>query len=137
MAQQIADRRDVDFVLHEQLKIADLTRYEVFEEFNRKTVDLIVSEARNLAVKELLPCFKEGDELGCRFENGTVKVPEPYHRALEMLRDGEWTAMCDTPEWGGAGHACHRGPGSDPFFLLCQLPVHGAQPFDPRCRKAG
>ena len=133
MAQQIADRRDVDFVLHEQLKIADLTRYEVFEEFNRKTVDLIVSEARNLAVKELLPCFKEGDELGCRFENGTVKVPEPYHRALEMLRDGEWTAMCDTPEWGGqampatvALAATHFFYGANYPFMVHNLLTHGA-----------
>ena len=54
MAQQIADRRDVDFVLHEQLHVAELSKHDLYAEFNKKTIDLIVSEARNLAVKELL-----------------------------------------------------------------------------------
>ena len=62
MAQQVADRRDVDFVLHEQLKVETLSEHEQFEEFNKKTIDLVISEARNLAIKELLSCMKEGDE---------------------------------------------------------------------------
>lgn len=75
MAQVIADRRDVDFVLHEQLKAADLSKHEKFAEFNKKTIDLIVTEARNLAVKEFLPLLREGDEIGVKFENGKVTVP--------------------------------------------------------------
>ncbi|NIV99064.1 hypothetical protein GWN26_07890, partial [Candidatus Saccharibacteria bacterium] len=49
MAQFIADRKDVEFVLHEQLKVADLSKHEKYAEFNKKTIDLIISEARNLA----------------------------------------------------------------------------------------
>ncbi len=44
MAQLISDRRDVDFVLHEQI---GLIKHERYAEFDKKTVDLIVSEARN------------------------------------------------------------------------------------------
>ena len=73
MAQVIADRRDVDFVLHEQLEVEKLSKFEKFAEFNKKTVDLIVSEARNLAVKEMLPALKVGDEQGCKFEKGEVR----------------------------------------------------------------
>ena len=43
MAQQIADRRDVDFVLHEQLHVEELSKHDKFAEFNKKTVDLIIS----------------------------------------------------------------------------------------------
>jgi hypothetical protein len=50
MAQLIADRRDVDFVLHEQI---GMVTSSLFDEFNKKTIDLIVSEARNLAKKEI------------------------------------------------------------------------------------
>ena len=57
MAQTIVDRRDVDFVLHEQLGVAQLSNYDRFADFNRKTVDLIVSEARNLAIKEMAPAL--------------------------------------------------------------------------------
>ena len=64
MAQYIADRRDVDFVLHEQLRTADLAQSERFADFNRKTIDLVVAEVRNLAVKEILPTQKDGDRIG-------------------------------------------------------------------------
>ena len=46
MAQLIADRRDVDFVLHEQLEVEKLAKYEKFEEFNKKTVDMIVHQLK-------------------------------------------------------------------------------------------
>ena len=103
MAQQIADRRDVDFVLHEQLHVAELSKHDLYAEFNKKTIDLIVSEARNLAVKELLPTQTEGDRLGARFENGAVIVPDTFHKAWKLFKEGEWLAMSEDPEWGGQG----------------------------------
>ena len=103
MAQQIADRRDVDFVLHEQLQVEELSQHEIYAEFNKKTVDLIVSEARNLAIKEILPTQQEGDRLGTRFEDGRVTVPESFHRAWELFKEGEWLAMIEDPNWGGQG----------------------------------
>lgn len=103
MAQLLADRRDVDFVLHEQLNVEELSKFETYAEFNKKTVDLIISEARNLAVKEILPTQVDGDREGTRFENGNVAVPESFHKAWEELKAGEWIALADNPEWGGQG----------------------------------
>lgn len=133
MAQVIADRRDVDFVLHEQLEIEKLSEFEEFSEFNRKTIDLIISEARNLAVKELYSCMREGDEQGCTFENGNVKVPQAFHRAYKLFREGEWIAMSDDPEYGGQGMpfavalaANNYFHGANSPFMLHNLLVHGA-----------
>ncbi len=103
MAQVLSDRRDMDFVLHEQLNIGEITAHEKFSEFNKKTIDLILNEARNFAIKELLPANREGDEEGCRFENGEVKVPECYHHLFKLMREGEWIAMTEEPELGGQG----------------------------------
>ena len=103
MAQVLADRRDVDFVLHEQLDIARVSKHEAFAEFNRKTIDLIVTEARNLAIKEILPTREIGDREGTRFENGQVSVPKEFHKAYELFIEGEWLAMTEDPEWGGQG----------------------------------
>ncbi|MCK5541378.1 MAG: acyl-CoA dehydrogenase [Desulfobacterales bacterium] len=104
MAQQIADRRDIDFVLHEQFMAGDFAdKSEEFAEFNKKTIDMIVSEARNFAIKELLPIYKEGDEQGCTFENGEVTTPKSFKRAYDLLNEGEWLAMVEDPEWGGQG----------------------------------
>jgi len=103
MAQFIADRRDVDFVLHEQFEVSNLSKHEKFAEFNKKTVDLIVSEARNLAVKEILPTRKIGDEEGTKFEGGKVMVPEEFKRVWELFKEGEWLAMPEDLEYGGQG----------------------------------
>ncbi|MBW2249744.1 MAG: acyl-CoA dehydrogenase [Deltaproteobacteria bacterium] len=103
MAQQIADRRDVDFVLHEMLQVEQLSKHEQFAEFNKKTVDLIVSEARNLAIKEILPTREIGDKEGLVFDKGNVKLPESFHRAYELFKEGEWLAMPEDTEWGGQG----------------------------------
>ena len=103
MAQYISDRRDVDFVLHEQMKVGNLSLHERFAEFNKKTVDLIVSEARNLAIKEILPTQKLGDLEGCVFKDGNVSVPESFHRVYEIFKEGEWVALTEDLEWGGQG----------------------------------
>ncbi|MFP4533168.1 MAG: acyl-CoA dehydrogenase [Desulfobacterales bacterium] len=103
MAQSINDRRDVDFVLHEQLKVDQFSKHERYAEFNKKTVDLVISEARNLAIKEILPTRKEGDEIGCKFENGKVIIPDVLRRPFDLLCEGEWTAMPEDPEYGGQG----------------------------------
>lgn len=103
MAQTVADSRDVDFVLHEQLEVEKLSKHEKFVEYNKKTIDLIVTEARNLAVKEMHPVLTNGDEEGCTFDQGRVRVPEAFHKINELFKEGEWTAMCDDPDWGGQG----------------------------------
>jgi alkylation response protein AidB-like acyl-CoA dehydrogenase len=103
MAQVIADRRDIDFVLFEQLDAEALSRYDKYAEFNRKTIEMVVSEARNLAVKEILPTQQEGDQAGCRFENGVVTVPECYKRPWQKYLEGEWLALTEDPEYGGQG----------------------------------
>ena len=103
MAQQIADRRDVDFVLHELLHVEDLSGHEIFAEFNKKTVDLIVAEARNLAVKEILPTQIDSDREGTHFDAGKVTVPQSFHKAWKLFKEGEWLAMIEDPKWGGQG----------------------------------
>jgi alkylation response protein AidB-like acyl-CoA dehydrogenase len=103
MAQVVADRRDIDFVLYEQLKAEEVTKHKRYKGFNKKTFDMIITEARNFAVKELLPANAEGDREGLRFEDGQVKVPECYHRAYKLLLEGEWTSLTEDPDWGGQG----------------------------------
>jgi len=132
MAQLIADRRDVDFVLHEQMEAARFSKHEKFEEFDKKTIDLIVSEARNLAIKEILPTQKDGDE-GCTFDNGVVKVPESFHKIFKLYKEGEWLGMTDDPEFGGQGMpkliasaANEYFHGANAAFMLYHSLSHGA-----------
>ncbi len=103
MAQVIADRRDIDFVLHEQYEVVNLSAHDKFKDYTKKMIDMVVTESRNLSVKELLPTLKTGDEVGCRYEKGKVITPEGFKRAWDLLVEGEWYAMDCSAEWGGQG----------------------------------
>jgi alkylation response protein AidB-like acyl-CoA dehydrogenase len=103
MAQVIADRRDMDFVLYEQFELEELLKLEAYKVYSRKAIDMVISEARNFARKELLPISAEGDRQGLTFQSGQVLVPKEFHRAYELLLQGEWTSLTEDPAWGGQG----------------------------------
>ncbi len=103
MAQQIADRRDIDFVLYEQLETEKLAKEKAFGGLDRKAFDMIINEARNFAIKELLPVYVDSDRIGATFKDGKVTVPESFHKPFKLMLENEFTSMCEDPEWGGQG----------------------------------
>ena len=103
MAQLISDRRDIDFVLYEQLEAETLTHCAKYSAFNRKMFDMIISEARKFGIKEILPTFVEGDREGVQYIDGHVKAPECFHRPHKLFSEGEWITMIDDPDVGGQG----------------------------------
>ncbi|ACL05010.1 Acyl-CoA dehydrogenase domain protein [Desulfatibacillum aliphaticivorans] len=103
MAQVLSDRRDVQFVLNEQLQIGDLCKSERYGDLNTKTFDLFMNEARALATKELLPTREESDRVGATWDDGNVTVPPSFHRAYKLFREGEWLTIADDIEVGGQG----------------------------------
>ncbi len=117
MAQQLADRRDQDFVIWEQMNSEEILKHELYGEFNRKACEMVMTEARALAVKELLPTMKEGDEEGVRFENGEVKVPESFRRVFELIKEGEWQNLGVPPEMGGQGAPAFVSAAAAEYFL--------------------
>ncbi len=117
MAQIIADQRDMEFALYEQMGADTLCNYEQFSDFNKKTFNMILSEARKLAVKEILPTFTEGDREGLRFENNQVFVPECFKRPYKLFSDGEWGALTADPEMGGQGLPNIIAQATNEFFF--------------------
>ena len=103
MAQLIADRKEIDFILYELLDAAQLFKHEKFKGLSKKMVDMIISEARKLSIKEILPTLAQSDKDGVRFEKGQVTVPQSLHRARKAVRDAELTSTMEDPEWGGQG----------------------------------
>ena len=103
MAQEIADRRDIDFVIWEQMNGEEVLKYDVYKDFNRKTCDMIITEARKLAIREMLPTLQEGDKQGVRFENGVVRVPDSFHRIRQLLVEGEWNNLMVPTDMHGQG----------------------------------
>jgi alkylation response protein AidB-like acyl-CoA dehydrogenase len=124
MPQQLADRRDQDFVIWEQMKCEEILKHETYREFNKKTCDMILTEARALAVKELLPLLAEGDEIGVHFDAGAVKVPESFHRVYNLIREGEWHNLSVPQEMGGQGAPAFIGAAAAEYFLGANWPLY-------------
>jgi hypothetical protein len=117
MAQQLVDRRDQEFVMWEQMRFEDLLGLEPESGFNRKSCEMIVAEARALAIKEMLPTLSEGDRQGVRFENGTVKVPDVFHRVFKLIVDGDWNNLGVPVEMGGQGAPAFVSAAAGEYFM--------------------
>jgi len=68
MAEAISDRRDIEFVLYEQLDTQSILDSGAYDDVNKKMADMIVKEGRNLALKEILPTYTLGDKEDIIFE---------------------------------------------------------------------
>jgi alkylation response protein AidB-like acyl-CoA dehydrogenase len=124
MPQELADRRDIDFNLYELFQAENLCDLPVFKEYNRKVFDLIVSEARNFAIKEMLPTYEDGDKIGVSFDAGTVKVPESFRRVYKLYCESEWTAPPAPQEYGGQGLPFTVTAAIREYMMAANWPLH-------------
>ena len=117
MAQVLADRRDIDFVIWEQMNGEEIINKKKYEGFDRKICDMIITEARKLAIKEILPTLTESDREGVSFDKGEVKVPHSFHRPYNLLKDGEWYSIRVSQEMGGQGAPNFIGYASEEYLI--------------------
>lgn len=103
MSNTIVDSRDQAFVLYEMLGIEELCSTEMFSDYSRDMFDMTLETSVRLAVDELYPANPEGDREGCRLENGSVKVPNCFHRIKKLFAEGGWAVMSMPVEHGGQG----------------------------------
>jgi alkylation response protein AidB-like acyl-CoA dehydrogenase len=97
------NKRDIGFVLNEQLKIEQLCELDKYKDFDSQDFDLIVGEAIKFAQDVIGPLSQDGDREGATFLNGDVKVPAAFHEAYRSACENNWIATSNSPEWGGQG----------------------------------
>ncbi len=103
MSNKLINERDLQFVLWEHLELEKILENEIFGGFTREDCNMILEQISKFAEEILMPINAEGDEVGCKFEDGKVKVPECYHDAFESYREGGWIGISAPPEYGGQG----------------------------------
>ncbi len=103
MTPMLTRQRDIDFVLYELLQVESVLTSDKYRTMNRKMFDMVVKAARDLALKEIFPTYVECDQVGAAFENGQVRVPECLKKPHQLLVEGEWSALTESPEYGGQG----------------------------------
>ena len=91
---------DFNFILHHFLEIEkeDIKGYnDLLPEFTKT----VFEEAGKLAKEVISPSNKDGDEQGCKLENGVVRTPDSFKLAFEKLREGGWLSLDIEEEFGG------------------------------------
>ncbi len=89
----VAEQR---FVLETVAQIGDLN-------VESDLVDAIIEGAAALAAGEFAPLNRIGDQVGARWENGQVTMPEGFRAAYRAYVDGGWGSLDGPPEFGGQG----------------------------------
>lgn len=99
----LVDRRELQFVVNETLKVEKLCKLPDFAEFDEEMFTMIINEASTFSEQVLGPLNENGDRQGCRIENGSVVTPDGFANAWKQLGDGGWLSMNMPPEYGGQG----------------------------------
>ena len=103
MANKLVNKRDVDFVLHEQIGIMELTKKELYSQYSKDEFDMVVEQAVKFAENELEPCNIDGDRTGASWKDGKVTLPQSFYNPIRMFGEQGWVAACEDPELGGQG----------------------------------
>ena len=135
MAQVLADRRDIDFVIWEQMNGEEIINKGNYQGFNRKVCDMMITEARKLAVNEVLPTLQDGDRQGVVFDKGEVKVPGSFHRPYGLLKEGEWSSVSVPEEMGGQGAPHFIGYAIEEYFTAANWSLLSYQSMNANAAK--
>jgi alkylation response protein AidB-like acyl-CoA dehydrogenase len=104
MAQQNfykANLRDLSFLLFEQFKLDDLLGKEPFSNWGKDEVTAVLEEAYGWVQKYLGPLNGVGDEVGCKVDNGQVRVPPGFKEAWQELFKAGWRTLAVEEKNGG------------------------------------
>ncbi|HZY17489.1 MAG TPA: acyl-CoA dehydrogenase C-terminal domain-containing protein [Ramlibacter sp.] len=98
--------RDMQFVMHEVLKVTD--EYKAMPrhaEVDVDTINAILEEGGKFAAEVTFPLNITGDEEGCTLDKATheVRTPKGFKEAYAKYIEGGWPALSCDPEYGGQG----------------------------------
>jgi alkylation response protein AidB-like acyl-CoA dehydrogenase len=103
MAQFIIDKRDLEFVLKEQLRLHELTQFPKFKDSTSEDFDLIFEQGVRLAQEVLAPINRIGDIEGSKLVDGQVMWPKAFVEAYNKYREAGLIAIAQSTEFGGMG----------------------------------
>ncbi|MGB5816151.1 MAG: acyl-CoA dehydrogenase [Thermoanaerobaculia bacterium] len=117
------DLRDVIFQLFEWLPTERLLEADRFADWDRDSVEMVVTEALKIAQEELAPTNEEGDRSGCKLVDAKVTVPEPFGPAYKTLAEGGWIGSVNNSDVGGLGLPHVVGTVANELFAGANLSI--------------
>jgi len=98
--------RDMQFVLHEVLKVVDdLKQIPKHAEMDADTINAVLEEGGKFASEVIFPLNQSGDAEGCTLDPVThaVTTPKGFKEAYKTYIEGGWAALGCDPAYGGQG----------------------------------
>ena len=98
--------RDMQFVMHEVLKVTDeLKELPKHADIDVDTINAVLEEGGKFAVNKIFPLNISGDEEGCTLDRITheVTAPKGFKEAYAEYVQGGWAALSCDPAYGGQG----------------------------------
>jgi len=104
MGQYTAPLRDMQFVMHELLKVeSELKAMPAHAELDAETINQVLEEAGKFCSEVVFPINQSGDIEGCTWDKGVVTTPAGFKQAYEQYVEAGWPALGCDPEFGGQG----------------------------------
>ncbi|MBU2877279.1 acyl-CoA dehydrogenase family protein [Aliiglaciecola lipolytica] len=101
MPQYTAPITDMQFLLHDWLKLEDHYSSLGLQDFDKDLVNEILSQGAKFAEQAIAPLNREGDEQSCKLEDGKVTTPDGFAAAYHEYIANGWNAMLGNPEYDG------------------------------------
>jgi len=98
--------RDMQFVMHEVLKVTDeFKALPKHADVDADTINAVLEEAGKFAAEVTFPLNISGDTEGCKLDQATHEVtpPKGFKEAYATYVEGGWAALSCDPEYGGQG----------------------------------
>jgi acyl-CoA dehydrogenase len=132
MPSYTAPTKDMQFLLHDVLKITD-TDIAGYDELEPDFTSAILEEAGKISSEVLQPLNVVGDTEGCKLENGVVRTPTGFKDAFEKIKEGGWPGLDMPEQYGGQNMPAVIGSAvgemfsaSNQAFTMYQGLTHGA-----------
>ncbi|MFT2090292.1 acyl-CoA dehydrogenase family protein [Paraglaciecola sp. 2405UD69-4] len=101
MPQYNAPLNDMQFVLHEWLKLSAHYQTLGLQDFDTELVNEILNQGAKFAEDVIAPLNREGDEQGAKLINGSVITPDGFASAYKEYIANGWNAMLGDVNYDG------------------------------------
>ena len=118
-------RKTIDFLLHDWLRVGELTSRRRFADHSPDTFDSVLSACERVAAEYFAPANRAGDVAEPRLENGVVVLPETSRTAVQAYVDLGMLAAAQDYEWGGMQLPFSVHMAANTFFSKASVALGG------------
>jgi len=101
MPQYHAPLIDMQFLLHDWLKISDHYQALGLQDFDAELVNEILNQGAKFAQDAIAPLNRDGDEQSCQLQDGKVTTPSGFAEAYHEYIANGWNAMLGSADYDG------------------------------------